>query len=258
MAIEQQATLVAGWPAEGEPELKITVGMCYLNVMPGEEIAWVTGTYEDPTGALEAKVNQQGNSVKVTQKSTLAKFRTPFSGAPKMDLRLGGKQPYTLAFEGGASSNSFDLGGLPITGLTIKQGAGKSVFDFSRPNPGEMGRIGIDTGAVSLTMKNLANANFSEMNMNGGAAAYEFDFGGELRRDAVVRISAGVASVKITVPATTAARIKPSPVLGGLNVGDGFTKHEGAFLTRPALDGKTPVLDITASVTLGSLSFQLT
>lgn len=257
MPSQQTEQLVAGWPASGEPHLKISVGACYLDVTPGEEIAWVSGTYEDPTGGLESKVVQEGDTVRVTQKSSLARFKTAFSGAPRMALRLGDKNPYRLTLEGGASNNSFELGGLPVTGLTVRQGAGKSSFDFSKPNPQEMGLIDIDTGAVSLSMRNLANANFAEMRMNGGASSYEFDFGGELKRDASVRIDVGMAAVKITVPATTAAKITPSSVIGGLDVGDGFTKQEGAFWTKAAMDGVTPVLNIAASVTLGSLGFQL-
>ncbi|MFA5801043.1 MAG: hypothetical protein WC911_01060 [Thermoleophilia bacterium] len=253
----QTEQLVAGWPASGEPHLKISVGACHLEVTPGEEIALVSGTYEDPTGGLESKVVQEGDTVRVTQKSSLSRFKTAFSGAPRMALRLGDKTPYRLTLEGGASNNSFELGGLPVTGLTVRQGAGKSSFDFSKPNPQEMGLIDIDTGAVSLSMRNLANANFAEMRMNGGASSYEFDFGGELKRDASVRIDVGMAAVKITVPAATAAKITPSSVIGGLDVGDGFTKQEGAFWTKAAMDGVTPVLDIAASVTLGSLGFQL-
>ncbi|MFA6000577.1 MAG: hypothetical protein WC828_00470 [Thermoleophilia bacterium] len=257
MPSQQTVQLVAGWPPSGEPHIKISVGACHLKVTPGEKLAWVSGTYEDPTGGLESKIVQEGDSVRVSQKTSLSRFKTAFSGAPRMELKLGDKKPYHLTLEGGASNNSFELGGLPVTGLTVRQGAGKSAFDFSEPNPGEMGSIDIDTGAVSLSMRNLANANFAEMRMNGGASSYEFDFGGELKRDANVRIDVGMAAVRISVPATTAAKITPNPVIGGLDVGDGFTKQEGAFWTRAAVDGKTPVLTIAASVTLGSLSFQL-
>jgi hypothetical protein len=121
-----------------------------------------------------------------------------------------------------------------------------------------MSLLDLDAGAVSIEMKNLANANFAEMSIDGGAAAYKFDFGGTLQRDAHVKISTGMSSVEIHVPASTAAKITTESVLGGLNVGDGFTKREGAFWTRAALDGKTPVLTIHASITLGGLNIRTT
>ena len=44
-------------------------------------------------------------------------------------------------------------------------------------------------GAANLNMRNLANAGFERMTLEGGAAACQLDFGGILERDASVRIT---------------------------------------------------------------------
>ena len=93
----------------------------------------------------------------------------------------------------------------------------------------------------------------AEMGVDGGAASYKLDFGGELKRDARVRITTGMSSVEIRVPAGTAAKIVAESTLGGFDIGDGFMKKEGAFWTEAALAGKTPVLTIVANVSLGGL-----
>jgi hypothetical protein len=46
--------------------------------------------------------------------------------------------------------------------------------------------------------------------------------------------------------------------LGSVDVGDGFTKSEGAFSTEAALRGDGPVLRIRAGVRLGSLQLRTT
>jgi hypothetical protein len=46
--------------------------------------------------------------------------------------------------------------------------------------------------------------------------------------------------------------------LGSVDLGDGFTKREGAFLTEAALRGVDPVLRIRAGVRLGSLQLRTT
>jgi hypothetical protein len=46
--------------------------------------------------------------------------------------------------------------------------------------------------------------------------------------------------------------------LGSVDLGDGFTKREGAFLTEAALRGVDPVLRIRAGVRLGSLRLRTT
>jgi len=246
------------YPEAADLHLKVSVGACRLKVTPGEGEAWVTGTYRHPSGVLPSRIVKDGGTVRITQQRNVADIGGLFSGTPRYELALGKARPYTLTLEVGASEGSFDLGSLPINHLVIRQGAGKVDFDFSAPNPQAMSLLDIDAGAVGLEMKNLANANFAEMRVNGGAAAYKFDFGGALQREARVRITTGVSSVEIRVPASTAVKITSQFVLGGLDIGDGFTKKEGAFWTEAALAGRTPVLSIHAHISVGSLIIRTT
>jgi len=246
------------YPEAADLHLKVSVGACRLKVTPGDGEAWVTGTYRHPSGVLPPRIVTEGGTVRITQRRNVADLGGLFSGTPRYELALGKARPYMLTLEVGASEGNFDLGGLPINHLVIRQGAGKVDFDFSAPNPQAMSLLHIDAGAVDLGMKNLANANFAEMRVGGGAAAYKFDFSGTLERDAQVKITTGVSSVEIHVPASTAAKITSQSVLGGLDIGDGFTKKEGAFWTEAALGGKTPVLTIHANISVGSLLIRTT
>jgi hypothetical protein len=89
------------------------------------------------------------------------------------------------------------------------------------------------------------------MRLSGGAASYELDFGGTLARDARVSVETGLSGAEISVPGSTAARVAAETTLGSVGVGDGFTKREGAFLTKGALRGGTPILEVRAGVRLG-------
>ena len=234
--------------------LKIRVGACRLQIAPGSE-GWVSGAYTDPSGMVRAKIEQEGGNVRITQEyaggTGLGSLLRP--AIPRFDLKLGRAKPYMLSLETGASDSALDLGGLPITRLVLKQGAGRASFDFSDPNPEPMTLFDVHAGAVALEMKNLANANFSEMRVEGGAASYKLDFAGTLRRDAQVQIDSGMSSVEIKVPGSTAARIAAECSLGHLEIGDGFSKREGLLWTQAALAGKTPVLTIHVNVTMGGL-----
>jgi hypothetical protein len=128
--------------------------------------------------------------------------------------------------------------------------------NFSAANPQPMSLLRLEAGATGLEMRNLAHANFTDMTVDGGAAGYTFDFGGTLRRDAHVRLTIGMSGVEVSVPATTAAKIKAGIVMGGVNVGDGFTKKDGAFWTEAAIKGQTPVLTIEANISLGGLTIK--
>lgn len=246
------------YPEVGDLHLHIAVGACKFEVAASEQAEWVTGTYDDPFDRLPCKVEQSGGMLKITQDVAAAKWLDMARGnPPKFTLALGKGKPYTLTLEVGASESKFELGGLPIQRLQIKQGAGKFEFDFSDPNPQPMRLLKLEAGAGSVEMNHLANANFAEMSIDGGAAAFELNFGGVLQRAASVRINTGLASVEIGVPETMAAKITNESFIGGLDVGSGFTKRENAFWSAAAINGASPLLTITAKVALGSLKLRL-
>ena len=138
----------------------------------------------------------------------------------------------------------------------MKHGAGKAAIDFSEPNPQVLSMFEVSSGAGGTELHHLANANFVEMRIEGGAAEYQLDFGGGLRRDAHVEMNIGLASVEIAIPAYTAARVISEVVLGSLEIGDGFTKKDGAFVTPAALNNGTPLLTIEAEVVIGTLKLR--
>jgi hypothetical protein len=238
-------------------ELRIALGPCRVRIAAGTGPLWATGRYEDPTGVLPLQVTQDGSRARLSQAPS-PRSRPTSARPPSLDLQLGTARPYQLVFDGGANDTVADLGGVPLTRLVVHHGAGRSDLDFSRPNPAEMSALEIAAGGVAMDLRNLANANFAEMAVSGGAAQYRLDFGGELRRDAEAKLNAGVASVEVRVPSTTPARIRSESVLGALDVGDGFLTREGAYWNEAAAAGRTPLLRITVNSVLGAVTVRST
>ena len=250
-------TIALPFPEAADRNLRIAVGACKLKVSPGAAQPWVAGTYVDHSNALPPLIQQEGGEARIMQNYQAFNPFGLFNSTPQIDLRLGAAQPYSLGIELGASDNTLDLGGLPLTRLSIKQGAGKVDANFSAANPQPMGHLRVEAGATALEMRHLANANFSEMTVDGGAAGYKFDFSGALQRDAHVRLTTGMSGVEVAIPATTAVKIRAEIVLGGLSIGDGFTKKDGAFWTEAAIKGQTPVLIVDANLSLGWLTLRI-
>jgi hypothetical protein len=244
------------FPEAEELHLRLMVGACRLRIKPGDGPQWVTGTYEDPSNAVPLRIVEEGGTVRISQAFSWPESWGTVSQPTTFDLALGRGRPFVLTLEGGASEGDIDLGGLSITRLTVKYGAGKQEIRFSSPNPQPMDELTISTGAAGLEMTGLANANFARMFVEGGAAGCEFDFGGALRRDASVKITTAMASVEIDVPAAMAVKVNADAVLGNVMVPDGFLKKEGAFWSEAASAGATPLLDISASVVMGSIRIE--
>jgi hypothetical protein len=262
MSIDERSTFVEHpiitdikieYPEASDLHLRISVGACRLDVVPGEGDAWVSGTYQDPSGALPCQIVTEGGTVRITQNYSWAEMIGLWDRPPHFQLALGKTRPFALTLEVGASESRLDLGGVPISRLVVRQGAGKYAIDFSVPNPQPMSLLTLSAGAAGMEITNLANANCAELNLEGGAAAYVFDFGGTLRRDSHARIATGLSSVEIRVPAATAAKIVSESLLGSIDADAGLRRQDGAFWTEPALAGATPLLTINTNVALGSL-----
>jgi hypothetical protein len=145
------------------------------------------------------------------------------------------------------------LGGAPITRATIRQGAGKCDIDFASAGGQAMAMLDLSAGAGVVNAMNLANAGATEMVVEGGAGSFKLDFGGTLQRDTNVRISAGMSSVEVIIPASTAAKVTSQTVLGNVDSGDAFSQREGSLWNQAAVAGGTPVLAIRSSVAMGLL-----
>jgi hypothetical protein len=242
------------FPEVESPRLKLTAAPARLQVSPGDAEPWVSGTYTDPTDT-PFKVSTNGPETHLSHERNLTGLR---KGVPQFDLALGSGKPFALTIETGASDkNHVDLGGLSITEVDVKQGAGEFVIDFSKPNPAEMSKLTVSAGAASLELRNLANANAAEASVTGGAASFLVDFCGTLQRDMHARLNTGMADVKVTAPRETALKIRTNSTLGSVDIGDGFMTKEGQYWSEAAVKEETPVLTIELIVALGAVKVRL-
>jgi hypothetical protein len=249
--------LIVAYPTAEDLRLRIALGACRFEAKSSDSEAWVTGACHDPTDQRFPRVVEEEGSVTITEtEPSFEQIPAVFGGVPRYELELGKEHPFALTIETGASEFDLDLGGVPLRSMTVRQGAGRFAVNFSAPNPEPMGLLEVSSGAAAIELENLANANFSEMRLSGGAAGYELDFGGTLSRGAEVKVETGLSGVDISVPATTAAKVVAETTLGSVDVGDGFTKEEGAFWTEAGTAGAGPLLTIRAGVRLGALKLR--
>ncbi len=124
------------------------------------------------------------------------------------EVVLSDRYPMVLEIEAGACSAEMDLGGIPITELSIEIGAASGEFDFSRPNPERMEEFDVDAGAASLEFRNLGNANFERFNFDGGAGSFDLDFRGKYTGESEISIDIGLGSAEIILSKDIPVRIE--------------------------------------------------
>jgi hypothetical protein len=236
--------------------VRIEAAASRLTIRPGGGDAFISGTYSDPSGQIPLRLSQDGDTVRIAMVKEVSDALHLLQGIPHLELELGNRMPLTLSVETGASSDRFDLGGLPLRKLHITNGAGKTEVDFSAPNPETLTLLKLNLGAGSIDIRELANANFVEMRVDGGVGSYTLDFAGEARQDGSVRIGAGVVSVELEIPSSTAAVVTSSHLLGTPQAADGFTRRDDGYWTQAAVEGQTPLFRIHSSVAIGALQLR--
>lgn len=123
-------------------------------------------------------------------------------------LRLSRRYPTSLEMNIGACEGKMDLGGIPLTGLTLDVGAADLEIDFSAPNPTPFEDFSVDCGASSLKFLGLANANARTMEFDVGAGSCEADLRGEIKGQLDLDVSVGVGSMDLIVSRGVALRVE--------------------------------------------------
>ena len=190
------------YPAAEDPHLRIALGACRFMARPGGGQEWVAETTTTRLAEDLSGSSRKRRAPRSPRRSPPSNgFRLPSGACPATSSSSARRRPFALTIETGASDFDLDLGGVPLNRLVVKQGAGKFELDFTEPNPEPMELLDFSPAAAAIELENLANANFSEMRLSGGAASYDLDFGGTLSRDAEVSIETGISGVEVSVPA---------------------------------------------------------
>ena len=233
-------------------DVEVTMGAGKLTLSPGST-GVVSGLIRYNVASWKPAVDRSDSGITIKQGSQ--KGLSGIGGGIVNDWRLQlGRAPMRLKVSAGAYEGSYDLSGLVLQGLTIKDGAAKAQVLFNSPNPGQMDRLQYETGASTVTLIGLANANFKTMDFKGGAGSYTLDFSGQLRTDATVRAKAGVGSIRIVVPAQTAARVTVKGTLTDVSVDGSWTANGKTYSTAAAGgDQQAKILTIEVDMSVGAL-----
>jgi hypothetical protein len=191
----------------GPAQLVVRFGAGQLDIGPGARRgALATGEALYNNDLFTPSVRSEGRKVTLSAgdgrlelREFLDLWSTVKDHLNRWELQLA-TVPMELELELGASSATLELGGVPLRRLRLSQGAADLTLDFDRPNPVEMASLTYAGGASRSTLRGLANANTSRVELAGGGGVFYLDFSGRLRRDLSVKIEAGAGEVTLVFP----------------------------------------------------------
>ncbi len=244
---EQTEDITVPAPVGEGTRLAISFGGGNLTLAPGaQQLVEGTATYN--VSDLKPQVVTQGSSIEVKQ-GDLRALPNPSGIKNDWNLKLGG-MAMDLSISAGAYKGVYELGGLALTALTIKDGASTVSLAFSSPNRADMTLLRYETGASSVRLRGLANANFGTMVFNGGAGDYTLDFSGTLKRPATTTISTGISNLILVVPLGVQANATVEGGASNVSAGPGWTQTGNSY----SQSGSGPALTFVVKTGAGNLT----
>ena len=237
-------------PSSGKARLTLSFGAGELNLSPGADGVLVDGTATYNYSKLKPSLTIDGDNVAI--QSGEGKFNSfPNFGdlTNRWDLKLG-SAPMDLTIEAGAYTGVFEFGGLALTGLTVKDGASEVDVNFSSPNKAEMSVLRYETGASTVKLNGLANANFSTLIFSGGAGDYTLDFSGNLQRPATATIDSGLCNMILVIPEGVHTVVTVESGAANVNTGSGWSQSGNVYTQA----GEGPILTILINLGAGNLT----
>ncbi|MGD9092240.1 MAG: toast rack family protein [Anaerolineales bacterium] len=239
---------------ETEPaELTIGFGAGELHLSPGADDALVSGAATYNVEDFKPQVTIDGREVRIETGDLQIDGIPSFSDnyINKWDLMLG-EAPMILRINAGAYNGHIELGGLALQSLRVGDGAADVSVNFSEANKIEMDTLRYDTGASSVKLTGLANANFDKMTFKGGAGDFTLDFSGELLRDATVTVDSGLSNVAIIVPKGVSAQVFVDSGLANIDIGGEWERSGSDYVQN----GEGPTLTINVDIGAGNLELR--
>jgi hypothetical protein len=231
-------------------ELTIGFGAGELFLGPSDKNVIVDGIATYNVEDFKPQVTIDGHQVRIEtgdlEINGIPNFGDDYKN--EWDLQIG-QSPMKLRINAGAYKGRFELGGLALESLRVGDGAADVSLSFSEANKTEMDTLRYDTGASSVKLIGLANANFDTMIFKGGAGDFTLDFSGELKRDATVTVDSGLSNVTIIVPKGVAARVFVDSGLANVDIGGEWDRSGNDYM----LSGEGPTFTINVNIGAGNL-----
>jgi len=228
--------------------LKVTIkfGAGKLDLISGQEDVF-EGNFQYDKSILKPNIRYEilGETGILTLSQSIKKdLNLSFPHKNIWNLKLPFGVPLQLYINTATYSGDINLTNLQIENLYLNSGASQTIIVFNQPNLIDLKNINVKTGASTIKMLGLANANFNEMNFTGGAGSYTFDFSGNLTKKSKVNINVGAAKIILKIPSNMGTKIIFRNFLASKLDVRGFIKINDQTYISPEYGKSAAELDI--------------
>ncbi|MDZ7724777.1 MAG: LiaF-related protein [candidate division KSB1 bacterium] len=204
---------------------------------------------------VDVQFNPERGTLHVSTDSDFWKMKNNKGKAPsvKIDIPTGVKVEIDANIKAGEIE--FKFGEIHLTGFELRNWAGETAIEFSKPNRELMKSFDVNCKVGEVNLLNLGNARFEEAEINSGIGELNVDFSGDLLEKVMARIDLDLGETHITVPEEPGAKLRVSKtfIVAEINIDDWFNK-EGQYYYSKNYRTAEKSLYLIITTGLGELS----
>jgi len=237
--------------------------MFYIDADAGEitvskndtlDVIAISADVNEDVDRLEMGLDERQNefSVSLERKKWLKSMDN--EGSSELEIKLPTNATLQLTGAIKAGRIEFDLGGLKLKNIELRNMAGEVIVDFPDPNPIEMESLDINVKVGETTLRRLGNARFHDANINGGIGELHIDLTGEILTNSEVDIDLDIGATTVFLPTNSGIRLKNSTLgfLTDTNLDTEFHK-KGRYYFSNNYDTAGRIMYLSISSGLGEL-----
>lgn len=162
----------------------------------------------------------------------------------KTNLRLRVSPELASSFwvRSGVGKSDVDLTKVRLKRLQVESGVGETVVSVYEPNPERCDRIELKAGVGAFQTVGLGNANFRELDFEGGVGKADLDLTGHWTNPADIDIKVGIGSVEVTLPRELGVELRVSKnFMSGLSLQDFDRRGDNEYVSENFAQSKVHV-----------------
>ncbi len=172
----------------------------------------------------------------------------------RLDVELPANVEIMLEIKVKAGESHFELGGMMLKKIMLRNFAGELRIDFGEPNKVEMNLLDINLKIGESRLRHLANARFHTAKINSGIGELHMDFLGEALESSTAEIDLDIGETIVELPGDLGIKLSSTKFgfLSDSKLDDQF-ERKGRYYYSKNYDSAKKTMYVKISTGIGGL-----
>lgn len=222
--------------------LENPVGTLQVSLGDADKVFDLDADYDERKLKPEFRYDVVGDRGDFNFKFESVTGRTRNVSKTNMRLRVSPELVSSFWVRAGVGKSDVDLTKVRLKRLQVESGVGETVVSVYEPNPERCDRIELKAGVGAFQTVGLGNANFRELDFEGGVGEANLDLTGQWTNPADIDIKVGIGSIEVTLPRELGVELRASKnFMSGLSLQDFDRRGDSEYVSQNFAQSKVHI-----------------